>query len=152
MFGVSRHRNETALQKSSTQSTALYWVWTSLVSGVCSPGLDLIKELNPFFSVIVFREAAGLRRKLGTAELWHPPAVQGLLPEQLWWRLCQGLVPELASSAVYFIKNVEMWSAGYRRHLGMETGWAGLILCISKQGTYDSEVNWFLLAFAGFVN
>lgn len=57
-----------------------------------------------------------------------------------------------APQAVYFIKNVEMWSAGCRRHLGMEKCLAWLILCITKQGSSDSEVNWFLLAFTGFVN
>lgn len=35
---------------------------------------------------------------------------------------------------------------------GSQECWAWLLLGISKQGSYDTEVHWFLLAFTGFVN
>lgn len=54
LFRISRHRNETALQKSPTQSTALYYEPT-LSLMLAAPSLFLSKELNPF-SQLLFLE------------------------------------------------------------------------------------------------
>lgn len=166
---ISRHRNETALQKSSTRST-LQALWVDIRKFLCYhsislPTLSMNQEASLWCQqpricsyqknlilFISYSFQSGNRPQDETGDnialasgCSTVSALKAAEVEDCANVICHNrlLKPFILS------KNYEVWSTIYRRQLGIEKCWAWsfisarLILRISRQAIYDSEVNQF---------
>lgn len=116
-------------------------------------GLILSKELNSFFFFsYCFQRGSRSQKEAGDSRaLASPCSARSALRAAGMEAVPRTCARTSFFSSLFYQKRWKLvcW---LQKHLGIEKCWAWLILCISKQGSYDSEVNWFLLAFTGFVN